>query len=141
MTAGSVWETVAEAEALGIRLRLVGDRVRAILPARKQGQLADLLERLRQSREQVAEALRRRAAIPSMPSGVRLLDWNPKKPPVAIESCAVVVDVARFVQNTLGQLERALANPRRWVGWTVPQLVDRLRQVGVGVEVEGIPDA
>jgi hypothetical protein len=30
----------------------------------------------------------------------------------------------------------ALAEPKRWVGWSVPQLIDRLAQVGVTVTLE-----
>lgn len=55
---------------------------------------------------------------------------------MAIESCAVVTDTALFARTTLEQLRAALAQPKRWVGWSVPQLVDRLAQVGVLVTVE-----
>jgi hypothetical protein len=68
-----------------------------------------------------------------MPPGVRLISWNLKEPPIAIETCTVVTDPARFASTALAQLEAALANPRRWVGWSVPQLLDRLAQVGVTV--------
>jgi hypothetical protein len=71
-----------------------------------------------------------------MPPGVRLLAWNLKEPPVAIEVCAVVIDTALFARTTLGQLRKALAYPKRWVGWSVPQLIDRLAQVGVFVALE-----
>jgi hypothetical protein len=73
------------------------------------------------------------AAISAMPPGVRLIDWKPKEPPVAIETCAVVTDSGLFARTTFEQLGVALANPRRWVGWSVPQLLDRLAQVGVMV--------
>jgi hypothetical protein len=39
-----------------------------------------------------------------MPKGVRLLQWPPKVPPVAIESWSVVTDVPQFIQTTLGVL-------------------------------------
>jgi hypothetical protein len=73
-----------------------------------------------------------------MPSGVRLLTWNLKQPPVAIETCSVVIDPALFASSTLEQLRIALENPKRWVGWTVPQLIDRLAQVGVIVALEEV---
>ena len=135
-------EVIAEVEGAGAALRLHGGKVR--IRYRKQqvrDQLAQQISFLRAHRAEVAELLRTREVIPAMPPQVKLVEWSPKEPPIAIESCAVVVDVARFVQSTLGQLERALANPKRWVGWTVPQLVDCLQQVGVLVEVEGRPDA
>lgn len=74
--------------------------------------------------------------IPAMPPGVRLLEWNPKEPPVAIESCSLVVNTTLFAKSTLNQLRIALAQPKRSVGWSVAQLVDRLAQVGVRVVLE-----
>jgi hypothetical protein len=41
-----------------------------------------------------------------------------------------------FARTTLEQLRIALAAPKRWVGWTIPQLIDRLAQVGVRVALE-----
>ena len=76
------------------------------------------------------------AAISAMPPGVRLVNWKLKEPPVAIETCAVVTDSGLFARTTLEQLGMALANPRRWEGWSVPQLLDRLAQVGVMVTLE-----
>lgn len=69
--------------------------------------------------------------IPPMPPGVYLVEWKLKEPPIAIETCAVVVNSARFAKSTLEQLRIALTQPKRWVGWSVPQLLDRLAQVGV----------
>jgi len=74
--------------------------------------------------------------VHSAPPGTRLLRWNLKDPPVAIESCSIVIDTAKFADMTLAQLGIALANPKRWVGWTVPQLLDRLAQVGVILVLE-----
>jgi len=103
----------------------------------RREELAQQVSFLRAHREEVSVLLQARAAIPVMPAGVRLLKWNLKEPPVAIETCAVVTDTVRFAQSTLEQLRTALAQPRRWVGWTVPQLIDRRVQVGVCVSVEG----
>jgi hypothetical protein len=71
-----------------------------------------------------------------MPPGVRLVAWSLKEPPVLIETSAVVVNPELFARSTLMQLEKALANPTRWVGWRVEQLMDRLGQVGVVVNLE-----
>jgi hypothetical protein len=78
------------------------------------------------------------ANFPALPPGVRLIEWKLKEPPVAIETCAVIVDTALFAKSTLEQLRIALTQPKRWVGWSVPQLVDRLAQVGVLVTPETI---
>jgi hypothetical protein len=72
-----------------------------------------------------------------IPPGVQLLNWNLRLPPVAIDTCSVVIDPALFARSTLEQLRTALENPKGWVGWTIPQLIDRLAQVGVVVILEG----
>jgi len=90
----------------------------------------DLLARIREHKPEIIHAL---AAIPPMPKGIRLVEWKLKEPPVAIEVCSVVVDTDRFARTTLEQLGTALTQPKRWVGWTIPQLIDRLAQVGVRV--------
>jgi hypothetical protein len=81
--------------------------------------------------QQVAQA-----SIAQIHPRIRLIEWHLKEPPVALESCAVVTDPDLFAKTTLEQLRIALKNPKRWVGWSVPQLVDRLAQVGVCVEIE-----
>jgi hypothetical protein len=70
-----------------------------------------------------------------MPPGVQLLEWLLKSPPVAIETFAVVTDPALFAETTLEQLRHALSDPKSWVGWSVPQLIERLAQVGVTVKL------
>src|SRR5437660_384400 len=71
-----------------------------------------------------------------MPPAVRLVGWNLKQPPVALETCSVVTDCVLFARTTVEQLRTALDQPKRWVGWSVAQLIDRLAQVGVIVAVE-----
>ncbi len=94
----------------------------------------DLLARIKEHKPEIIRAL---AAIPPMPEGVRLVNWEPKPAPVAIDVCSVVVDVPKFVQGELRALDSRLNNP--WTihgGFTVPQILDRLRQVGVEVALE-----
>lgn len=79
---------------------------------------------------------RTEAKIASLPPEVRLIEWKLKEPPVAIETCAVVTNSGLFALTTIEQLRIALAEPKRWVGWTVPQLIDRLAQVGVSVVLD-----
>jgi hypothetical protein len=47
-----------------------------------------------------------------------------------------VTDPAVFARTTLEELRVALDNPKRWVGWSVAQLIERLAQVGVSVVLE-----
>jgi hypothetical protein len=133
----NVAEAVNQVEATGGAFRLDGAKVRVWYPGYEQrDRLVGHVSFLRAHREEATAFLRARALIPAMPPGVRLINWNPKVPPVAIEACAVVTDPPLFARTTLRQLETALAQPKRWVGWSVPQLIDRLAQVGVFVALE-----
>jgi hypothetical protein len=132
-----VEEAVNLVERAGATFRLDGQKVRVWYPGEERRvELAQEVAFLRSHRAEVAAFLSARVVIPRMPRGVRLLEWNLKEPPVAIETCAVVTDIARFAQSTLEQLRTALAQPKRWVGWSVPQLIDRLAQVGIQVSLE-----
>jgi hypothetical protein len=79
------------------------------------------------------------SAPPPMPKGVRLLQWAPQLPPVAIERWAVVNDVPLFIHTTLCQLQAAMAG-KNWLAgnWSIRELIDRLEQVGVRVSVEEV---
>jgi hypothetical protein len=129
-------EVIAEAEAMGLQLRLVDGRVRALFPADERDRVAPMLEWLRTNREQVAVVLRQRSGIPDMPPSIQLLSWNLREPPIVIERWSVVNDAALFASHTLNQLEAALAG-KNWLAgnWSVRELVDRLEQVGVQVQV------
>jgi hypothetical protein len=132
-----VSQVLCEVEAVGIILRLDGEKVRISYPdEERREELAERIAFLRDHKDEVAEFLRARAVIPPMPPGIRLVKWDIKEAPVAISYYAVVTDPTLFVSTTLGQLKAALENPKRWVGWTVPQLLDRLRQVGVDVALD-----
>jgi hypothetical protein len=75
--------------------------------------------------------------VPTMPKGVRLIHWERKRAPVAIDVCSVVVDVPKFIESELRALDSRLNNP--WTihgGFTVPQMLDRLAQAGLEVELE-----
>jgi len=117
---------------------LVDGKVKATFPAGVQQQMAAVLGRIRANRTEVVEVLRRRCEIPAMSAGVRLLAWEPKQPPVAIVTWAVVNDVPQFIRATLTQLEAALRG-KNWLAAnrSVRELVERLEQVGVKVNVEG----
>jgi hypothetical protein len=130
-------DVVCQVEADGASLRLEGDKIRIWFPEPEaRDELAAKVSFLRAHRKEVLELLRARRTIPAMPPGIRLISWNLKAPPTAIETCAVVTDPTLFARTTVEQLRIALAHPRRWVGWTLPQLIDRLAQVGVVVAVE-----
>ena len=133
----NIAEAVSFLEAGGATLRLHGQEVLVWYPDEKCRQdLAKPVGALRARKGDVAAFLRTRDINAGMPPGVHLVHWNLKEPPVAIDTCSVVIDTALFARRTLEQLQTALAQPKRWVGWSVPQLIDRLAQVGVSVALE-----
>ena len=104
---------MGEVEAAGIALRLDGERIRIWFPEPQQREeLARQVAFLRAHRHEVAEFLRARAVIPTMPPGVRLIAWNLKDPPVAIETCAVVFGPALFARTTLEQFKDCAGGAR-----------------------------
>lgn len=108
----NVAEVIDVAEAKGARFRLDGDKVRVWYPDEEhREELATQVSLLRERRTEVAAFLKVRSVIPAMPPGVRLVGWNLKEPPVAIEYHAVVTDTARFASATLGELHERLTNP------------------------------
>lgn len=127
----TVEELVERIEGAGGVLRLRGDKITYDLPE----EVTPLLDELRANRDAVVEVLRQRETVPAMPPGIGLISWNLKEPPVAIEYAAVVTDTAKFARATLGELAARIRNPRRKYGWTIPQLIDRLGQVGVIVTI------
>lgn len=129
-----VEQLVEQVEVAGGALALNGERIRCRLPE----DAAHLLEELRAHRNEVVALLRERNKIPVMPSGVRLLRWEPKPAPVILTRYAVVTDVLRFISMTLLELKAALAGKRWLAGHRSPrELAERLEQCGVLVEVNG----
>lgn len=75
--------------------------------------------------------------LPCLPCGVRLLRYQPKAPPVTIDVCSVVVDVERFLQAELRELDARLHSPVQIrAGHGVFTILDRLRQIGVELEID-----
>jgi hypothetical protein len=124
-------QLIDRVQIAGGELGLRGDRIHCVIPEDE----AHLLDELRTHKAEVLSLLRSREEIPAIPPSLHLVSWNLKDPPVAIETCAVVIAPALFARSTLEQLRVALENPRRWVGWTPQQLIDRLAQVGVEIEI------
>jgi hypothetical protein len=126
-------DLVEQVEGVGGALVLNGDRIRVRLPEEK----AHLIDQLRARRDEVAVVLRRRNEIPSMPQGVRLVRWEPKPAPLMLTPYSVVTDVNRFISMTLSELKAAIAGKRWQSGhWGTRELVDRLEQCGVYVEIQ-----
>ena len=129
-------ELVRKVEEIGGVLMLRGDRIRYELPE----DAAPLLEILRFQREEVKAILRQRqhTVPPALPPGLRLVSWQPKEPPVVITRWSIVTNVPMFVETTLRQLAHAVKGDKPFLAgnWSVRDLVDRLEQVGLKVQIE-----
>lgn len=139
----NVPETVSLIEAAGATFRLGGNKVRVRYPDEEQRhKLVAQVAFLRDHRADVAAFLRfRDDTIPVMPSGVSLLAWDPKEPPIALETFLLVTDSVLFAKAALREIDERFTNPKRKYGRPVAQLVDHLARVGVLValapEIEG----
>jgi hypothetical protein len=134
----TVADIVSEIESAGAAFLLEDDKVRVWYPDdERRKEVAGQIALLREQRAEVVAYLKVRSAAPPMPKGVRLIRWEPKAAPVAIDVCSVVLDVPKFIEGELRALDSRLNNP--WTihgGFTVPQMLDRLAQVGALVELD-----
>jgi hypothetical protein len=134
----TVADVVNEVEAAGVEFRLDGEKVRVSYPDdERRNELAAQIALLRDQRAEVAAYLKARSEIPAMGAGVRLVRWEPKPAPIALIRVGIVTDVSRFVTITLLELQAALAS-KRWLAghWSARELVDRLEQCGVHVQID-----
>jgi hypothetical protein len=130
MNAIEVIDAVHEAGGL---LVLNGDRIKYSIPKAAAWLVAEIHRR----RDEVSQLLQERALPPAMPPGVRLIKWKLRVPPIAIVEMGIVTDVNRFVAVTLVQLKSCMEGKNFLAGnWSLRELIDRLEQVGVAVEVE-----
>jgi hypothetical protein len=126
-------EVLHAVEKAGGSLALNGGQIKYTIPKRA----AWLVPELRQNRGELMGLLREGGTPPPMPPGVRLLKWQPKDPPIAIVHMGIVSNVDKFVAATLLQLRARLDGKDSLAGnWSLRELVDRLEQVGVAVEIE-----
>jgi hypothetical protein len=61
---------------------------------------------------------------------------GPKQPPVVLQQCSLVIDVEKFISATLAPLRARLEGKDFPAGnWQKRELIERLEQVGIEVEV------
>jgi hypothetical protein len=123
-------ELIRTVEANGGHLRVDGEDL-VISPANAA---APVMEELRHHKPEIIELLAQR---PAMPSGVRLIRWEPKAGPVHLSECSTVTDVDKFIRSTLRQLEARL-HGKGWLagGWTLSTLLERLEVCGCFVKLD-----
>jgi hypothetical protein len=129
-------ELLEAVQNLGGSLTLSGERIQYALPDSELW----LVHELQQHRQELIGLLREERMPPPMPPGVRLLRWEPKNPPIAIVHLGIVGNVHKFVAATLLQLQARLEGKDFLAGnWSMRELVDRLEQVGITVQIEKPP--
>lgn len=127
MQAIEILETVS---AAGGQLWLEGDKVRARLPE----SLRPLVNAIREHKPELVELLAQR---PLMPSGVRLLAYEPVTAPFRLSLSETVLDTDLFIQSTLRQVDARLHNRNFLAGWwSLSELLARLASVGCRVALE-----
>ncbi|MBZ5689159.1 MAG: hypothetical protein LAP86_29490 [Acidobacteriia bacterium] len=124
-------EIIHEVEAAGGILFLDGEGICYELPPTA----VTLLPDLRAHREEIVNALRSRESLPDMPAGIRLAAWKPKRSPVVLTRFSVVIDTYSFINRTLAELEAVATSTNRSISH-VRELIERLEQVGVRVELD-----
>jgi hypothetical protein len=144
MTAQMLLDLVTRA---GGKLTVVGDHLDCELPREAEhlvddlrvhkAELLDLLAIRKLNTMVDDQIMDAPAGCPTLPAGVRLVAYRPKTAPVAIDVCTLVVNVERFMLAELRDLNSRLNHP--WTirgGFTVPQILDRLAQAGLEVELD-----
>jgi hypothetical protein len=126
-------ELLEAVQNLGGSLTLSGERIQYAIPDSELW----LVHELQQHRQELIGLLRGERMPPPMPPGVRLLRCEPKNPPIAIVHMGIVSNIDKFVAATLLQLRARLEGKDFLAGnWSLRELVDRLEQVGVAVQIE-----
>ncbi len=103
-----VARVIATFESLGGEFAIAGSRVLVEYPPERREAIATILEKLRAHRDEVETFVRERSSgvcppteCPPLPSGVRLIRYTPKTPPVAVQPCSIVTDVDTFIRARL----------------------------------------
>ena len=73
---------------------------------------------------------------PPLPPGVSLVRYAPKSLPVLIAPWSVVTDVGKFIQAYLQDLGWRLAHPQTYACAPLLEILAKLAEVGVELEIE-----
>ena len=80
------------------------------------------------------------SVCPRLPSGVRLVRYEPRTPPVVIQLVSVVTDVDKFIRHYLEELDARLHHPVQIRGaGSVFEILSKLAEAGLELAIEGPP--
>lgn len=133
-------------ESLGGEFTVDGTRILVEYPPERREVITTTLEMLRAHRDEVATAVRERANgrpapsdCPGLPPGVRLVRYAPKAPPVVVQPWSIVTDVGKFIHAYLRDLQFRLEHPRGQVCAPLSDILAKLAEVGVELEIDAGP--
>lgn len=129
-------ELIELVERAGGLLTINGDKLKCRIP---EDQADTLLPELRRLRDEVLAVIRQREAMPALPAGVTIIEWNPKQAPIELHRWSVVTDVPAFITGRLQFLEAAMKG-NAWLAGnrSVRDILEELEQVGVKLAVEQV---
>jgi len=125
-----------QVEGLGPEIRRLKPELLKKLNDASSDTLFDGLEtRLDGERDDVRR-VRAPAECPPLPAGVKLVRYCPKAPPVAVQPCSIVTDVDKFIRSYLRDLGFRLEHPKAYACAPLPEILAKLAEVGVELEID-----
>lgn len=137
VSAGDIIDRLA---AFGCMVRTEGEKLKVRGP--NLPEVAELVSELHARRDEAIALLRAHESTPPslqevrtmLPTGVRLVSYNPKKAPFAVAPASVVTNAGKFYRAYLADLARRLAKP---AGYHCPPLTDILSKLAdAGLEIK-----
>jgi hypothetical protein len=128
---------------LGGSLWLEGETLRYRIPAGNP-EAHEVLADLRRNREALRAMLQDQESMaPSvnevtstLPSGVRLVSYQPKRAPFAVATVSIVTNAGKFYRTYLSDLARLLAQPRTGSCPPLADILGKLADAGQDLKVE-----
>jgi len=132
-----------EVRRLGGKFHLREDGVKVEYPEEVREDMRPILDKLRQKRDEVCKLLYKQASgipappgCPPIPAGVRLKKYAPKPGPVLIAPWSLVAHPDQFIAACFRDLDWRLKHPKSYAAPPIPQILAKLAEVGVEVELE-----
>ena len=138
-----ILDAIEEFESKGGALVCEGESISVTYPPDRKHELEPILATLRATRQRVAglvRELRQGVAAapqcPPLPAGVKLVRYEPKKAPVAVAPVTIVIDVRKFIETHLAELDARLHHPVQIrAGGSVQEILAKLAEVGLELEL------
>ena len=128
--------------SFGCQVRVEGDKLKVRGPDLPE--VEELVSELRRKREAVMAILRaQQSRAPSLeevramlPSGVRLVSYQPKEAPFAVAPVSVVTNAGTFYRAYLADLRWRLEHPSRHAAPPLADILSKLTEAGLELRIE-----